>query len=75
MSEPITGELGDDRSNCEVCGKVLSEYRVLRIEIGHAASGKPLSKLWYRVPLCQEHGSGTPLDVVMEWEKEPEPRS
>jgi hypothetical protein len=67
--------MGDDQGACEVCGKKLSEYRVLRMELGHRESGKPLAKLWYRVPLCDEHRAGMPLDVVMEWEKDAEPRS
>ena len=73
--KPAIGSLGNAQLKCEVCGKDLSEFRVLRIELSHRDSGKPLAKLWYNAPLCEEHRDGKPLDVVMEWEKDTEPRS
>ena len=71
----MTGEplahFGQPQRACEVCGKALKEFRVLKIRIS-AKSGEVLARLRYEVPLCKEHrgDDSKAVNVEVSWDKE-----
>jgi hypothetical protein len=68
--EPKKGRFGNGQTTCEICGSQLDKMQELEIRLSHKASGKPLSKFWYAVPLCAACGGENSISMNVAWGQE-----
>lgn len=68
--EPKKGRFGNGQTTCVACGAALAKLRELELQISHKATGKPLSTLWYAVPLCPSCGGDNSVAMSVSWGQE-----